>query len=433
MSVSVVIPALNEQDYIGVLLEALRRQTLRPDEVIVVDGGSSDGTVACARCYPGVTVIEAQPPVGAQRQLGLEHASGQWCVFLDADTCPAPGFLQKCIEAMERRRLDIACPFYWPGRSTLAIRAVYAVFNSIFALLQLVLPSGAGSGIVVRREAALAAGGFRPGLTYDDLEFIRRTARRGRFRMLRVALNVSDRRFRREGVLRVLGKYMLLSLLFTFNLFRAANRVPYSFAHYHGTSEEQVVLVDDQDRPIGTCPKSEVHTANTPLHRAFSVFLFDSRGRLLLQQRGRAKNTWPLVWSNSCCGHPLPGETREHAAHRRLREELGISGVSLRLALPDYRYRAEHMGVVENEICPVFIGIASDEVSLNKDEVEAVRWIDWDGFVDSLETGADWLSPWCIEEAALLHESGAVRALFDEQSLHRDPAMAAELRGRGAG
>ncbi len=332
---------------------------------------------------------------------------------------------------MERRRLDIACPFLLARPFDTFLRAVYAAFNTISPPSRWALPSGAGSGIVVRREAALAAGGFRAGLTYDDLEFVRRTARKGRFRMLSVALSVSDRRFRREGVLRMLGKYIVLSLLFTFNLFRAANRVPYSFAHYQRSGDEQVVLVDDHDRPTGTCPKSEVHTAETPLHRAFSVFLFDSRRRLLLQQRGRAKTTWPLVWSNSCCGHPLPGESREHAAHRRLREELGISGVALQLALPDYRYRTEHMGVVENEICPVFIGIAPGDLSINEEEVEAVRWMDWEGFVGSLGTGADWLSPWCIEEAALLHESGAVRALLSEQALHPDPAMAADLRQRG--
>ena len=412
MTISVIIPTLNEEDNIGVLLTALRQQTLRPEEVIVVDAGSSDETLARARSFPEVTVLTAAPPVGAQRQLGLERSGGDWCVFLDADTRPSPGFLERCLRSLTRRRLDIGCPFYWPGGSTPPIRAVYGVFNAIFALLQWVLPSGAGSGIVVRRTTALAAGGFRPGFTYDDLEFIRRAARRGRFRMLPAVLEVSDRRFRQEGVLVLLGKYLLLSVFFTFNLFGAANRVPYRFGHYRQPEDEQVVLVDDQDQPIGTSSKSRVHTGATPLHRAFSVFLFNKRGQLLVQQRSHTKKTWPLVWSNSCCGHPAPGESREEAARRRLKDELGIGEADLRLALPGYRYRAEYRGVVENEICPVFIGVTGAEPRINPREVEAIRWVDWDEFVRQVRDNPGAFSFWCAEETLLLEQSGEVTRLL---------------------
>ena len=414
MTISVIIPTLNEEDNIGVLLTALRQQTLRPEEVIVVDAGSSDETLARARSFPEVTVLTAAPPVGAQRQLGLERSGGDWCVFLDADTRPSPGFLERCLRSLTRRRLDIGCPFYWPGGSTPPIRAVYGVFNAIFALLQWVLPSGAGSGIVVRRTTALAAGGFRPGFTYDDLEFIRRAARRGRFRMLPAVLEVSDRRFRQEGVLVLLGKYLLLSVFFTFNLFGAANRVPYRFGHYRQPEDEQVVLVDDQDQPIGTSSKSRVHTGATPLHRAFSVFLFNKRGQLLVQQRSHTKKTWPLVWSNSCCGHPAPGESREEAARRRLKDELGIGEADLRLALPGYRYRAEFRGVVENEICPVFVAVTGAEPRINPREVEAIRWVDWDEFVRQVRDTPGSLAVWCVEEALLLEEAGVVQRLLAE-------------------
>jgi len=94
---------------------------------------------------------------------------------------------------------------------------------------------------------------------------------------------------------------------------------------------ELVVLVDDADTEIGTMPKSEVHTLDTPLHRAFSLFLFrKSDGKLLLQQRSHAKKTWPLVWSNTCCGHPGPGEERIDAVARRLGRELGMQADMLR-------------------------------------------------------------------------------------------------------
>lgn len=412
MRISVIIPTLNEEDYIGVVLTALRQQTLRADEVIVVDAGSSDETVERARKFGEVTVVTAAPPVGAQRQLGLERSAGEWCVFLDADTRPYPHFLERCMAAMKRRRLDIGCPNYWPGPSTLSIRAVYGMFNVLFALLQWLLPSGAGSGVIVRRAKALGAGGFRPGFTYDDLEFIRRVARNGRFGLLPIVLEVSDRRFREEGVLVLLAKYALLSVLFTFNLIGLANRVPYKFAHYRQAHSEQVVLVDEEDQPVGTMAKSRVHTASTPLHRAFSVFLFNRRGELLLQQRSRAKKTWPLVWSNSCCGHPAPGESRLDAAMRRISDELGIDDAGLKLALPDYRYRAEYAGVVENEICPVFIGATGREPQIDPQEVLAVRWTAWEDFVRMVRDDPGSVSPWCAEETLLLDESGEVERLF---------------------
>jgi isopentenyl-diphosphate delta-isomerase len=416
MKISIVIPTLNEEENIGVLLEALLQQTMLPDEIIVVDGGSEDETVPRARCFPGVSVIAAQPPVGAQRQLGLEHARGEWCVFLDADTRPSPDYLQRCISAMERRRLDVACPFYWPYRSILAIRVIYGFFDALFLLAQWLVPSGAGSGIVTRRAHALAAGGFRLEYVFDDIEFIRRASRSGRFGMLGTLLEVSDRRFREEGILRVLGKYALLSAFFLPGFFRMANRVPYALGHYWRRKEEYVVLVDETDRPLGIRAKNLVHSGETPLHRAFSAFLFNRQGQLLTQQRSNGKKTWPLVWSNSCCGHPGPGESRDDAARRRIREELGITQVALRLALPDYQYCARKGGLVENEICPVLIGLVMDEPQINLREVEAVRWVAWEEFLVAIAREPESVSPWCVEEAQLLEKSGEVRRLLAESA-----------------
>ncbi len=169
---------------------------------------------------------------------------------------------------------------------------------------------------------------------------------------------------------------------------------------------ELVVLCDDADRPIGTAEKERVHTANTPLHQAFSLFLFNPKGELLMQQRSHLKKTWPLEWSNSCCGHPLPGESRVQAVHRRVRAELGCDVLNLHLELPDYRYRAEKSGIVENEICPVFTGLISGELYPDPQEVEAVRWIDWAEFCRQVSEGSLAVSPWCIEETRLLVGKG---------------------------
>src|SRR5438067_12237108 len=93
--------------------------------------------------------------------------------------------------------------------------------------------------------------------------------------------------------------------------------------------QEEVVLVNEQNEPVGTSEKLVTHNSQTPLHRGFSVFLFNTNGELLLQQRSSKKKTWPLVWSNSCCGHPQLNETSIDAAKRRLRHELGIKDTQL--------------------------------------------------------------------------------------------------------
>ena len=124
---------------------------------------------------------------------------------------------------------------------------------------------------------------------------------------------------------------------------------------------EEVVLLNEAFEPIGTMPKADVHGPDTPLHRAFSLFVFNASGKLLLQQRSSKKVAFPLVWSNSCCGHPAPGESYENAASRRAEAELGMAGIRAEMAVPDFRYRAEMHGIVENEFCPVLTAVTDAE------------------------------------------------------------------------
>lgn len=175
-------------------------------------------------------------------------------------------------------------------------------------------------------------------------------------------------------------------------------------------SAELIVLVNDAGQPIGTAPKLASHHRDTPLHLAFSSYVFDAAGRFLLTRRALSKKTWPGIWTNSCCGHPGPGEELEDAVRRRLADELGIVARELVPLLPDFRYWAELDGVVENEICPVF-GVRTDsEPAPNPDEVQECRWVAWDEVVSgALDVS---LSPWSllqIEQLAGLPEIERLR------------------------
>ncbi len=166
--------------------------------------------------------------------------------------------------------------------------------------------------------------------------------------------------------------------------------------------EELVVLVDENDKQIGTELKSKVHHKDTPLHRAFSLFLFNEDGKILTTQRSEEKITWPNVWSNSLCGHPSPEESREEAIERRLEEELGC-GIKNLKKVSDYRYRFERGGIVENEICPVYVGEINGDLVVNPKEVQAWGWFNWEDFMDELRLDeVDKWSEWSKEEVILV-------------------------------
>lgn len=165
--------------------------------------------------------------------------------------------------------------------------------------------------------------------------------------------------------------------------------------------DEYVVLVDETDTQVGVEKKSRVHSSSTPLHRAFSIFLFKNKKELLLQQRSKTKKTWPLVWSNSCCGHPIPGESYQNAVIRRTRFELGVD-LSALIKIANYRYCFSKDGVMENEICPVYAGICKNEPIPDKDEINAVKWINWEDWLAEIRTRPESYSPWCVEETLIL-------------------------------
>lgn len=169
-------------------------------------------------------------------------------------------------------------------------------------------------------------------------------------------------------------------------------------------SPELIVLVNDEGQPIGTAPKLESHNEHTPLHLAFSCYVFNDRGEFLLTQRAKSKKVFPGVWTNSCCGHPAPGEKTEDAIRRRLKDELGLLPADLEVIVPDFRYRAEMNGIVENEICPVHIAYVSGEPTRNPDEVEDCRWINWNEFLADIKKNPDHYSPWSVSQTEALEK-----------------------------
>lgn len=164
-----------------------------------------------------------------------------------------------------------------------------------------------------------------------------------------------------------------------------------------------VVLLDEHDRPSGTARRDTVHGPDTPRHLAFSAYLFDDHGRVLLTRRALGKVTWPGVWTNSCCGHPRPGEPATDAVRRRVEDELGAAATGLELVLPDFGYRAvDASGTVENEFCPVWIGRLAGPLRPDPAEVAETAWADWADLVTTATGTPELLSPWCAAQVPLL-------------------------------
>lgn len=169
---------------------------------------------------------------------------------------------------------------------------------------------------------------------------------------------------------------------------------------------EELILVDNDDREQGTLSKAACHDGDGILHRAFSAFLFNANGELLLQQRAASKRLWPGFWSNSCCSHPRRGETMTTATERRLEEELNLSA-DLRFVYK-FRYQAAYGDLgSEHELCYVFLGRIGADVVPNAEEIAATRFVSADALNAQLSGSPERFTPWFkLEWDALQREHG---------------------------
>ncbi len=178
------------------------------------------------------------------------------------------------------------------------------------------------------------------------------------------------------------------------------------------SSVDHVVLLNPDREPVGSAPRAYVHTRETPLHLAFSLYVFNEAGEVLLTRRALAKTTWPGVWTNTCCGHPRPGEEMAAAITRRLDYELGMEITDLECVLADFGYRAtDASGLVENEFCPVFRARVridpesshpNDPPLANPDEVLDWKWWKWNNVIEAARLTPFVFSPWSVQQMAEL-------------------------------
>lgn len=157
----------------------------------------------------------------------------------------------------------------------------------------------------------------------------------------------------------------------------------------------KLIVVDKQDKIIGFEEKEKCHDGDGILHRAFSIFIFNDKKELLIQQRSEFKRLWPLYWSNTCCSHPRFNENLIESVEKRLKQECGISCLLKELYKFQYSAKYKDKGS-ENEICSVLIGRLSDEQNIvpNPEEIADYKWVNIDELKKDIKEDPNKYSPW---------------------------------------
>ena len=171
-------------------------------------------------------------------------------------------------------------------------------------------------------------------------------------------------------------------------------------------SDEFVILVDENDNPIGTEEKVKCHLPNGKLHRAFTALLFDKNGRLVLTRRAKGKMLWPEDWDGTFASHPRESETYVSSGERRMPEELGIEGKLDYLHKFEYHVPYKDVGS-ENEICGTLIGVIDEDTELKEieGEIDEIKWISAEELISEIKINPKIYCPWMLIALDLLEKS----------------------------
>ncbi len=157
--------------------------------------------------------------------------------------------------------------------------------------------------------------------------------------------------------------------------------------------QEEIILVDEKDNPIGFEEKLKAHQ-NGKLHRAFSIFIFNSKGEMLIQLRSVKKYHFGGLWTNTCCSHGVKGEGLEESIHRELQEEFGFDTELKEQFSFLYHAADEKSGLVEHELDHVFVGFYDGEVKPNPEEVDDFKWVKIEDLKKGIKENPDKYTPW---------------------------------------
>ena len=156
---------------------------------------------------------------------------------------------------------------------------------------------------------------------------------------------------------------------------------------------DTLILVNEKDESVGFCEKVKCHMGEGLRHRAFSIFIFNKKGEILIQKRSEKKMLWPLYWSNTCCSHPRKNEDIQNAIHRRLYEEMGLK--SRLYYVFKFRYKAKYKNIgSENEFCSVFAGKFYGSVRPNSDEIAEWKFIKINDLITDVKKNPRKYTPW---------------------------------------
>lgn len=171
--------------------------------------------------------------------------------------------------------------------------------------------------------------------------------------------------------------------------------------------DEKLILVDEHDNEIGNLSKDKCHDGQGRLHRAFSLFIFNRNGEVLLQQRSGQKRLWPMYWSNACCSHPRQGEEMSEAINRRLQQELGMTSELEFLFKFIYQAQYDELGS-EHELCWVYLGRSADDIVVNANEIADWRYVSVDELNHELASDPASFTPWMkLEWQRIQEEHGS--------------------------